>query len=64
MHLDIVLDRSSIEVFAENGLKLHTLQVFPYRPGARLYAYAAGGEAELTQGTSWDLGAGGSASGP
>lgn len=57
LHLDIVLDRSSIEVFAENGLKVASLQVFPSQPEARLYAYSAAGEAALAQGTSWDLAA-------
>lgn len=58
LHLDILLDRSSIEVFAEHGLKVLTLLAFPSRPGARLYAYASGGEAVLAQGTSWDLAGG------
>jgi len=57
LHLDLVVDRSSIEVFAENGLRVLTLQVFPSHPGARLYAYAAGGKAALAQGIAWDLSA-------
>lgn len=55
LHLDIVIDRSSIEVFAENGIKVLSLQVFPSQPDARLYAYAAGGNATLAQGSAWDL---------
>jgi sucrose-6-phosphate hydrolase SacC (GH32 family) len=55
LHLDIVQDRSSIEVFAENGLKVPTFLVFPSRPDARLHAYATGGRAAVVGGTSWDL---------
>ena len=47
--LDILVDQSSIEVFAENGRVTSTNLVFPPKGAKRIEVFANGGKAELIE---------------
>ncbi|MEO7016893.1 MAG: GH32 C-terminal domain-containing protein, partial [Leifsonia sp.] len=47
VHLQIYLDKSSVEVFAQNGIRAITDQVFPGDSSSGIALYAAGGTAQL-----------------
>jgi fructan beta-fructosidase len=55
LQLRFFLDRSSIEIFANDGQVVLTDQIFPTRPLNRLELYAKAGEAHLRHGTIWAL---------
>jgi fructan beta-fructosidase len=55
LKLHILLDRSSIEVFAGDGELVMTEQIFPAPTSVGLRAYARGGTASLAALDAWDL---------
>jgi len=55
LKLHILLDRSSIEVFAGDGELVMTEQIFPAPTSVGLRAYARGGTASLDSVDLWDL---------
>jgi fructan beta-fructosidase len=55
LKLHILLDRSSIELFAGDGELVMTEQIFPAPTSVGLHAYARGGTASLASIDLWDL---------
>ena len=55
MRLDIFVDRSSIEVFTNDGSVSITNLVFPRSPYNRLELYAKGGDGHLRQTEVWEM---------
>ena len=53
--LHVLLDRSSVEVFAGNGERVLTEQIFPAATSTGLRAYAKGGTAVVRSLDLWDL---------
>ncbi|HYI56855.1 MAG TPA: GH32 C-terminal domain-containing protein, partial [Microlunatus sp.] len=53
--LRILVDRSSVEVFADNGHRTITDQVFPDRNSQAIRVFSNGGRAELQKITVWQL---------
>ena len=53
--LRILVDRSSVEVFADNGHRTITDQVFPDRNSQAIRVFSNGGRAELQKITIWQL---------
>jgi fructan beta-fructosidase len=53
--LRILVDRSSVEVFANNGRVTITDQVFPQRDSNRIQIFSSGGRAQLTNLKIWQL---------
>jgi sucrose-6-phosphate hydrolase SacC (GH32 family) len=55
LQMDVVVDRDSVEVFAENGRVTLTNLVFPPNNADNLQFYANGGKAGTVSGTLWKL---------
>ena len=55
IRLHIFVDRSSVEVFANNGRVTITDQVFPDRSSNRIQLFSTGGRAQLSQLKIWQL---------
>lgn len=53
--LQIMLDKSSLEVFANDGEKVFTTYVFPLVTDTKVFAFAKGGNAKITSLNVWDL---------
>jgi sucrose-6-phosphate hydrolase SacC (GH32 family) len=53
--LHLLLDRSSLEVFADDGARVLTEQIFPSAQSLGLQVYASGGTAALRRADLWDL---------
>jgi len=55
VHLRIIVDRSSVEVFANDGRIAITDQVFPDAESDKIQAFSTGGRAQLDQLKIWQL---------
>jgi len=55
IHLEILVDRSSLEVFADGGLYALSTQIFPDEDADSIYLFANGGNAVLQSIKVWDL---------
>jgi levanase/fructan beta-fructosidase len=55
IHLEILVDRSSLEVFADHGLYALSTQVFPDEDAGSIYLFSDGGNASLPSIKVWDL---------
>ena len=55
LRLDIVVDRDSVEVFADEGRVTMTNLVFPPANAERLEFFAQGGKAGVVSGSLWKL---------
>ena len=53
--LHILVDRSSVEVFAEDGQRTITDQIFPNRDSQGIQVFSTGGRAQLDKITIWQL---------
>jgi fructan beta-fructosidase len=53
--LHILVDRSSVEVFAEDGRRTITDQIFPNRDSQGIQVFSTGGRAQLDKITIWQL---------
>ena len=55
VHLRIIVDRSSVEVFANDGRIAITDQVFPDAESDKIQVFSTGGRAQLDQLEIWQL---------
>jgi len=55
LHLEILVDRSSLEVFADHGLYALSTQIFPDEDGNSIYLFSNGGDASIQSIKIWDL---------
>jgi len=55
LSLNIIVDVSSIEVFAENGQIVLTNLIFPTKPYDNIYAYTLDGEIKIIQCSIWEF---------
>ncbi|HVV04781.1 MAG TPA: glycoside hydrolase family 32 protein [Puia sp.] len=55
LHLEILVDRSSLEVFADHGLYALSTQIFPDEDANSIYLYSNGGNAVINAIKIWDL---------
>ena len=55
VRLRILVDRSSVETFADNGRVTITDQVFPKRSSKKIQLFSTGGRAQLTNLKIWQL---------
>jgi levanbiose-producing levanase len=55
LHLEILVDRSSLEVFADHGLYALSTQIFPDEDADSLYFFSNGGNAFIRSIKVWDL---------
>jgi len=55
LHLEILVDRSSLEVFADHGLYALSTQIFPDEDADAIYLFSNGGDATLQSVKIWDL---------
>ena len=55
-HLDIFVDKCSVELFVDGGRIAMTNQVFPTAPYNHIKVYAEGGKAEVKKLTAYRLG--------
>jgi fructan beta-fructosidase len=53
--LRILVDRSSVEVFADRGQRTITDQIFPDRDSKGIQVFSTGGRAQLQRITIWRL---------
>ena len=53
--LHVLVDRSSVEVFANEGARVLTHRIFPDSTSTGVEAFASGGTAQLTQLDAWSL---------
>jgi fructan beta-fructosidase len=53
--LRILVDRSSVEVFADRGQRTITDQIFPDRDSKGIQVFSTGGRAQLNKITIWQL---------
>jgi len=53
--LHILVDRSSVEVFAQDGQRTITDQIFPNRDSQGIQIFSTGGRAQLDKITIWQL---------
>ncbi|GAA0554787.1 glycoside hydrolase family 32 protein [Chitinophaga japonensis] len=56
LKLQVLLDKSSLEVFVNGGEKVITTLIFPEKGATGLAAFAENGEAKLDRLKAWDLG--------
>jgi len=55
LHLEILVDRSSLEVFADHGLYALSTQIFPDEDASSIYLFSEGGDAVIKSMKIWDL---------
>jgi len=55
LHLEILVDRSSLEVFADHGLYALSTQIFPDEDANSIYLFSNGGNAVINSIKIWDL---------
>lgn len=55
LHLEILVDRSSLEVFADHGLYALSTQIFPDEDADSIYLFSNGGDATIQSIKIWDL---------
>jgi len=55
LHLEILVDRSSLEVFADHGLYALSTQIFPDEDANSIYLFSNGGDASIQSIKIWDL---------
>jgi fructan beta-fructosidase len=55
IHLEILLDKSSLEIFVNNGEKVLTTHVYPDAGNSGLSAFSTGGRSTLKSLKIWDL---------
>jgi levanase/fructan beta-fructosidase len=55
IHLEILVDRSSLEVFADHGLYALSTQVFPDKDADSIYLFSNGGDSNIKSIKIWDL---------
>lgn len=55
IRLQILVDKSSLEVFVNDGEKVLTTHIYPDEGADQLAAYSVGGKAIMNSLTIWDL---------
>jgi fructan beta-fructosidase len=55
IRLQILADKSSLEVFVNDGEKVLTTHIYPDEGADQLAAYSVGGKAIMNSLTIWDL---------
>jgi len=55
IHLEILVDRSSLEVFADHGLYALSTHIFPDEDANSIYLFSNGGDAVINAIKIWDL---------
>ncbi|HEY8967643.1 MAG TPA: GH32 C-terminal domain-containing protein, partial [Puia sp.] len=55
LHLEILVDRSSLEVFADHGLYALSTHIFPDEDASSIYLFSDGGDAVIKSMKIWDL---------
>ena len=55
IRLEILVDKSSLEVFVNNGEKVLTTHIYPDEGADQLAAFSLGGKAIINSLTIWDM---------